>query len=109
MNIIATPLFLRGIKALRKKYPSVRADLDRFYEDLEADPQQGDPLGKNCYKVRFAISSKNTGKRNDSRVITCVKIVADTIHLLDVYEKSERSTVSDKELDNLIKQIDDNE
>lgn len=107
MTIIATPLFLRGIKALRKKYPSIREDLDRLYQDLEEDPQQGDPLGKNCHKVRFAIAAKKTGKRNDSRIITCVKIVAETIHLLDVYEKSERSTVSDKELDNLIKQIED--
>lgn len=107
MNIIATPFFLRGIKALRKKYPSVRQDLDRLYEELQEYPQQGESLGKNCYKVYFAIASKKTGKRDSSRVITFVRIENDTIHLLDIYDKADRSTVSDKELDNLIKQIED--
>jgi mRNA-degrading endonuclease RelE of RelBE toxin-antitoxin system len=105
MTIEYTPLFLRHIKALRKKYPSVGADLEKFGQSLLDDPQQGDPLGKNCYKVRFAITSKKTGKRDNSRVITCVRIVDDKIHLLDVYDKADRSTVSDKELENLLKQI----
>jgi hypothetical protein len=74
-------------------------------ESLEEDPQQGKSLGKNCYKVRFDIASKKTGKRDNSRVITCVRIVDDKIHLLDVYDKADRSTVSDKELENLLKQI----
>jgi mRNA-degrading endonuclease RelE of RelBE toxin-antitoxin system len=107
MNILSTPQFMRGIKALRKKYPSVIADLEQLKEDLQEDPQQGDPLGKNCYKVRFAIASKKTGKRDSSRLITCVRIEKDTIHLLDVYDKAERSTVSDKELEALLKQIEE--
>jgi hypothetical protein len=36
-----------------------------------------------------------------------VKIEKDTIHLLDISDKAERSTVSDKELDNLLKQIEE--
>ncbi len=107
MTILPTPLFLRGIKALRKKYPSVREDLAKLYEELQEDPQQGESLGKNCYKVRFIIASKRTGKRDNSRLITCVRIQNETIHLLDVYDKADRSTVSDRELDNLIKQIED--
>lgn len=82
------------------------ADLAAFRLSLLADPQQGDSLGKNCYKVRFAISSKKTGKRNDSRIITCVKIENDTIHLLAAYEKGERATIKGKALDNLLKHID---
>jgi mRNA-degrading endonuclease RelE of RelBE toxin-antitoxin system len=102
-----TASFVKSIKALRKKYPSVGADLEALGESLQENPQQGESLGKNCYKVRFDISSKKTGKRDNSRVITCIKIVDDTIHLLDVYDKADRSTVSDKELTNLLKQIED--
>jgi hypothetical protein len=107
MIIIASPLFLRGIKTLHKKYPSIPADLEKLKQELQEDPQKGSPLGKNCYKVRFAIASQKTGKRDSSRLITCVKIENDTIHLLYVYDKAERSTVSDKELDNLLKQIEE--
>jgi mRNA-degrading endonuclease RelE of RelBE toxin-antitoxin system len=107
MTIQYTAAFLKSIKALRKKYPSVGTDLEALGESLQNDPQQGESLGKNCYKVYFAIASKKTGKRDSSRLITCVRIEKDTIHLLDVYDKSERSTVSDKELDALLKQIED--
>lgn len=105
MTIIYTAVFLKHIKALMKKYPSVGDDLEALGENLLADPQQGESLGKSCYKVRFSISSKKTGKRNDSRIITCVKIENDTIHLLAAYEKGERATIKGKALDNLLKHI----
>jgi mRNA-degrading endonuclease RelE of RelBE toxin-antitoxin system len=105
VNIEILPSFKRALKHLAKKYPSVPNDYLRLLENLQEDPQQGESLGKNCYKVRFDITSKKTGKRDNSRVITCVRIVEDTIHLLDVYDKADKSTVSDKELENLLKQI----
>jgi mRNA-degrading endonuclease RelE of RelBE toxin-antitoxin system len=106
MIIKYTPAFLKDIKALKKKYPSVGTDLEALGESLLSNPQQGESLGKSCYKVRFSISSKNTGKRNDSRIITCVKIDKDIIHLLAAFEKSDRATIKGKKLDNLLKQID---
>ncbi len=81
------------------------SDLAEFRLSLLDDPQQGESLGKSCYKVRFAIMSKNTGKRNDSRIITCVKIQDDVIHLLAAFEKGERGTIKGKALDNLLKHI----
>lgn len=107
MTIEVLPSFKRGLKQLAKKYPSVTDDYLRLLESLEDNPQQGESLGKNCYKVRFDIASKKTGKRDNSRVITCVRIVEETIYLLDIYDKADRSTVNDKELDSLIKQIED--
>jgi hypothetical protein len=52
----------------------------------------------------MAIESKNKGKSGGSRVITCVKIVDDTIFLLTVYDKGEQSTIKDKELKMLLKE-----
>lgn len=82
-------------------------DYLRLINNLLDNPQQGESLGKNCYKVRFPIASKKTGKRDSSRVITCIKIEGDTIHLLDIYDKADKSTISDKELSYLINQIED--
>ena len=105
MILQPTPKFLKDIKALQKKYPTVAKDLETFGEGLQNNPQQGEPLGQNCYKVRFDIKSKNAGKRDNSRIITCVKIERDTIYFLAAYDKSEKSTVKDKELMLLLKQI----
>jgi hypothetical protein len=107
MTIVYTPIFRKAIKALLKKYPSLGANLEELGESLIDNPQQGKSLGKSCYKVRLAIASKKTGKSGGARVITCVRIVADTIYLLDIYDKADRSTINDKELDNLIEQIED--
>ncbi len=80
-------------------------DLEVFYDRLQDDPQQGESIGRNCYKVHFDIKSKKTGKRDNSRIITCIKIEQDTIFLLTVYDKAEKSTVKGKELTRLINQI----
>ncbi len=65
----------------------------------------GEPLGKDCYKVRMAISSKNKGKSGGARLITCVKIVDDTIYLLSIYDKSEQETMDDDEIDEVLKSL----
>jgi hypothetical protein len=50
------------------------------------------------------ISSKKSGKSGGARVITLVKIERNRITLLDICDKSEKETLTDKELDDLIKQ-----
>ena len=48
----------------------------------------GVPIGKGCYKVRMAISSKGKGKSGGARVITYVRIVKKVVVLLTMYDKS---------------------
>jgi len=76
-------------------------------DDLEADPKSGDPIGKNCFKVRMAITSKNKGKSGGARVIThlLVRLEGETLYLLKIYDKSDLETISEKELENLLKAI----
>jgi hypothetical protein len=74
MTIESLPSFRRELKHLAKKYPSIPDDYAALLASLQNDPQQGEALGKNCYKVYFAIASKKTGKRDSSRLITCVRI-----------------------------------
>ena len=71
---------------------------------LEENPIQGTALGRDCYKVRLAISSKGKGKSGGARVVTCVKIVGETVYLLSIYDKAEQDTLKANELDTLLKE-----
>ncbi len=101
-KIELTNKFERDAKKLFKKHRSLAKDLIALRELLLDDPTQGAPLGKDCYKIRVAISSKGKGKRGGGRVITCVKIVQETIYLLTIYDKADQDTVSDAQLDTML-------
>ena len=102
MEVVITEKCKKIVGKLARKYVSISKDLEKLIDSLEKEPFQGDKLGKNCYKVRMAISSKGYGKSYGARVITCVKIVNETVFLLTIYDKSERKYISDKELDELL-------
>ena len=83
----------------------MKNDFEVFLDDIENNPLQGDSLGKDCYKVRMAIASKNKGKSGGARVITCIKIVKEKVILLSIYDKKEQDSISDKEIDKLLTYI----
>jgi len=56
-------------------------------------------------KIRLAIASKRKGKSGGARVITCVLIEDTEVHLLTIYDKSEKEDISDKELKTLRNQV----
>ena len=97
--------FDKQAKRLSKKYPSLKTDLLKFAADLFNNPGQGKPLGKDCFKVRLQISSKNKGKSGGGRIVTCVRIVDEVIYLLTIYDKSEKEGISDAELNALLSEI----
>ena len=51
------------------------------------------------------LHQKEKGESGGARVITCVRIVANTVYLAAIYDKSEKENISDKELKELAKQI----
>ncbi len=91
-------LFDKQVKRLAKKYPSIKADLEVLADLLSENPELGVSLGNGFYKVRMAISSKGKGKSGGARVITFVKIIAQTVYLTSIYDKGEKEALSDKEL-----------
>ena len=97
-KIVNTSEFQKEIKHLSKKYPSLRKDFEIFLNQLSQNPFQGTLLGKNLYKVRLAISSKSKGKSGGARVITYLRIAAETAVLIGIYDKSEKSIITDKEI-----------
>lgn len=102
-NIIVTTGFKKQAKRIGKKHHSLKSDIEALIGSLEQNPTQGESLGKDCYKVRMAITSKGKGKSGGSRVITCVKVVNQDVFLLAIYNKSEKESISDKELNELLK------
>ena len=101
-NIIATEPFERKLKRLAKKHKSIKADLVTIVDALAVNPRQGIPIGKDCYKIRVAITSKGKGKSGGARMITYVRIIKNTVYLMDIYDKAEQANISDKELQMLI-------
>lgn len=100
-SIASIPLFDKQAKRLAKKYPSLKSDLTQLVELLTSEPEQGKALGNNFYKIRLAITSKGKGKSGGARVITYLKITDTTVFLTSIYDKSEKSTITDKELEQI--------
>ncbi len=90
--------FEKSFTRLLRKYPSLKNDLSQLLDSLLNDPQQGISLGNDFYKIRLAISSKGKGKSGGARVITLVKVIKKKVILAAIYDKSEQSSISDKEL-----------
>jgi len=96
------PKFEKELKRLSKKFPSLKTDFSLLLKSLKESPSQGTPLGNECYKIRMAIASKGKGKSGGARVITCFKIVNETVYLLTIFDKSEQENITDKELSELL-------
>ena len=105
INFKSSRSFEREFDRLRKKYRSLTQDIKELRTSLSQNPLQGADLGNGLRKVRMAIRSKGKGKSGGARIITHVDaITADingTLMFLYIYDKSERSTISDKELEAL--------
>ena len=98
--------FTKSVKRLKKKYRSLEGDIDQLLEELQANPYLGTDLGGNVRKIRLSISSKNKGKRGGARVLTdteaVVSIDEGRVTLLALYDKSERETLTDAEIKELV-------
>ena len=108
VNIFYSSEFRKEVKRLAKKYRSIPEDLLELKNRPVENPLEGADLGFGVRKVRMIIKSKGKGKSGGARVITYnVTEMEDTIDitLLTIYDKSERSTISDKEIKDLLKSL----
>lgn len=90
--------FLKDLKELSKIHRSILRDMDALAQNLKSNPQQGVKLGKDCYKIRMAITSKGKGKSGGARVITCVRVIRNTVYLLAIFDKSDLDNIEEKDL-----------
>ena len=105
LKVKSISVFEKQAKRLIKKYPSLKYELLELISVLKKSPTQGVSIGHNCYKIRIAIASKGKGKSGGARIITNLVVSEDTVYLISIYDKSERESLSDKELVELLKFI----
>jgi mRNA-degrading endonuclease RelE of RelBE toxin-antitoxin system len=99
-QFIPTPTFEKSYKRLKKKYPSIKTDLEEFQKEYNENPDIGSDLGGGFRKIRIAIKSKNKGKKGGARIITydmCIKTESKVVILVEIYDKSEISMLLDGE------------
>jgi mRNA-degrading endonuclease RelE of RelBE toxin-antitoxin system len=96
--------FLKCLKPLAKKYPSIKKDLVILQTELSGNPTSGDLIGTNLYKIRMKITSKNKGKSGGARVISYVLLQEETIYLVAIYDKSDLENISQNYIDSILKE-----
>ena len=101
-RIKVLPNFVKDIKRLSKKYPSIKQDYADLLDELQQNPYSGIDLGNGLRKIRMAIKSKGRGKSHGARVITYLLLVSEEeseINLLTIYDKAERESISRNEIE----------
>ena len=104
-NILLTDNFKREAKKLIKKYASLSSELSNLFDELAVNPTLGTALGNDIYKIRISIASKGKGKSGGARVLTYVKVSDESVLLFTIYSKGTKDTISDKEIQLLMKDI----
>ena len=110
-EIIVKPTFQREAKRLAKHYSSFKEDFVSLIDDLEQNPLLGTDLGHGLRKVRMKITSKGKGKSGGARVITFTLVVSQqdaVLNLLYIYDKADRASISEKEIEQLLTQTEKN-
>jgi mRNA-degrading endonuclease RelE of RelBE toxin-antitoxin system len=104
-SVKSISVFEKQAKRLIKKYISLKSELEELIRELKKNPEQGEPIGKHCFKIRLAIASKGKGKSGGARIITHFVIADKIVYLLSIYDKSEKEDLADKELEELLKYL----
>lgn len=111
IKIEAITPFYKELKRLKKKYRTIDNDYEKLLDELEFNPHLGTDLGNGIRKVRMAITAKGKGKSHGARVITytdaIISLSEGVLHLLYIYDKADRNTISDKEIEELLKYIEE--
>lgn len=95
-EIIPTPNFEKSFKTLAKRHRSLKKDILELSCSLQENPFQGVELSPGIRKIRMAITSKGNGKSGGARIITYTVIMTELegrVYLMEIYDKSDFSTV----------------
>ena len=105
-SVYFTPTFNRKFNRFKKKYKSLEIDITAFIEKLPYF--NASDLGGGVYKYRLSVQSKNKGKSGGFRIFAFEIVIAEdqkNIILLTLYDKSDQSSISKKEIKLLLKEL----
>lgn len=107
-NVIPLSSFIKNYKRFSKKFPNLKNELEILEEELTKNPEMGESLGHNLYKIRLASKDKNSGKSGGFRIISYLILKTENetnVYLLKIYDKSEEQTIKTSILIKLVKSI----
>ena len=99
--------FKRNLRALAKKYRSIRSDIQPVIDRLCSGELPGDQvpgINLTIFKVRIRNSDIQKGKRSGYRCIYYLER-RDEIILVTIYSKSEQSDVSAAKLRSILQEV----
>jgi mRNA-degrading endonuclease RelE of RelBE toxin-antitoxin system len=107
-EVYLTVTFQKSIKILKKKFRSVKDDLNSVIRTLEKDPTIGDPIpgwNQEIWKIRAASSDIKSGKSGGFRLIYFWEAGEFKIFLLTAYFKGKKTEIAKKEIEDLLKKL----
>jgi mRNA-degrading endonuclease RelE of RelBE toxin-antitoxin system len=102
-----TPEFKRNLRALSKKYPHIRSDVQPVIEQIQAGDSIGDRMtgvGYTVFKVRVRNSDALKGKRSGYRLIYYLQTSAEAV-LVTIYSKLEQADISAAQIQRILKEF----
>ena len=105
ISLYFTHLFEAKYKRYTKKFHSLESDLKSFTDNLSG--KDGADLGNGVFKYRLIVKSKNKGKSGGFRIITFEILLSEydkKVTLLTIYDKSEQSSITQKEINAILKE-----
>lgn len=107
-QIETTPAFDRAAKHLNKKYRRLKEDLSSLAYLLSDNPNAGVAIpgfSHAVWKIRLASADMRSGKRGGYRIIYAVDLEGHRCILLYIYAKTERATITQAEIEELLTEI----
>lgn len=96
IEVLFTPEFKRNVRALAKKYPHIRSDVQPYIDQIQNGETVGDKVqgtGYTIFKVRIRNRDVAKGKSGGYRAIYYIKTPI-VIILVTIYSKTEQSDIS---------------
>lgn len=96
-NISISKNFEREAKPLSKKFPSLKLDILKIYDNIEKELKLATDLGDGFKKINLQIKSKGKGSSGGGRIITHEAIVeVDQTNILfaSIYNKTDFETIN---------------
>lgn len=107
IEVAYTPEFKRNLRALAKKYPHIRSDVQPIIDQIQRGEFAGDQVqgtGFTIFKVRIRNSDVSRGKSGGYRVIYYLK-TATAVILVTIYSKTEQSDISSARIKKILSEF----
>jgi mRNA-degrading endonuclease RelE of RelBE toxin-antitoxin system len=100
------PSFQRQLKAILKKYPLIRSDLENYLKELKyCLPGDRIPGHPNLVKDRFALKPYKIGQRGGLRLISYNVVDTPSVFPLLIYSKSDMPIPPHKMIIDAVKEL----